>query len=82
MRIAVGTSLFIIFLKSGLGVLGDIEVGIKFDYSLLFLIILFTSLGVLLGSSLNKFIDSKVLKKIFGIIVLIIALIITSIELT
>ena len=82
MKIAVGTSLFIIFLKSTIGIIGDIQVGIKFDYNLIFLVILFTSVGVLLGSKLNKIIGSEVLKKTFGIIVLIIAIIIILIELS
>ena len=82
MRIAIGTSLFIIFLKSAIGVIGDIQVGININYKLIILILLFTGVGVLLGSKLKQILDSEILKKIFGIIILIIAVIIVFIELS
>tara|TARA_B100000674_G_C37400282_1_gene715936 strand:- start:177 stop:599 length:423 start_codon:yes stop_codon:yes gene_type:complete len=82
MRIAIGTSLFIIFLKSGIGIIGDIQVGININYNLMILIVLFTGVGVLLGSKLKQILDSEILKKIFGIIILIIAVIIVFIELS
>ena len=82
MRIAIGTSLFIIFLKSAIGVIGDIQVGININYKLIILILLFTGVGVLLGSKFKQILDSEILKKIFGIIILIIAVIIVFIELS
>ena len=68
MIVAVGTSLLIIFLKSVIGVLGDILSGIVFDYSLIFIIIVCTGTGIVLGVKLNKRLDS-IIKNLFGIMV-------------
>lgn len=73
MKMAVGTSLLIIAAKSLIGFLGDIG---QQDIEWLFLIIFtaISSLGIVLGSYLNRFISGKRLKKGFGYFVLVMAI--------
>ncbi len=71
MRLAVGTSLLIIAVKSPLGMIGDLQNGIAFDWELL---IIFTSLsiiGILSGFYISKYIKEERLKPIFGWFVLL-----------
>ena len=70
MKKAIGTSLFIISIKSLIGFLGDIE-HIDIDWVFLLKFTLFSIIGILIGIYLSKFIDGKKLKKGFGIFTLI-----------
>jgi uncharacterized membrane protein YfcA len=71
MRIAVGTSLFIIAAKSLLGFLGDLQVQTFIDWPLLLKISGIAILGIFLGMAISKRIDEKLLKKGFGYFVLL-----------
>jgi hypothetical protein len=68
MRKAVGTSLGIIAFKSLLGFTGD-PVLAHTDWKLLFLILLFTLSGLLIGTRLAQNVPAKVLSKLFGYMV-------------
>ena len=70
MKKAVGTSLFIIAIKSLIGFIGDVQ-NIAIDWSFLLLFTGFSVVGILAGVYLNKFIDGKKLKKVFGWFVLV-----------
>lgn len=70
MKTAIGTSLFIISIKSLIGFLGDIE-HIDIDWLFLLKFTLFSIVGILIGIYLSKFIDGKKLKKGFGFFTLI-----------
>jgi uncharacterized membrane protein YfcA len=74
MKVAVGTSLLIIVLKSLIGVTGDLQHGVSLNFNLLFSIIIMTSVGILLGSYLNKKLDANKLKVIFGYFTLMVSL--------
>ncbi len=80
MKLAVGTSLLIISVKSLIGFLGDVS-NLEIDWNFL---IIFTSLsvvGILIGNVLSKKIDGKKLKKAFGWFVLLMAFFIFFMEL-
>ena len=70
MKIAVGTSLFIIALQSLIGFLGDSSVGKSMDWSFLLLFTLFSVIGIFIGDYLSKKIDGSKLKTGFGWFVL------------
>lgn len=70
MKIAVGTSLFIIAAKSLLGFLGDLQQQVAIDWKLLFSISGIAIAGLLLGVILSKKVSDKALKKGFGFFVL------------
>lgn len=74
MKIAVGTSLFIIAMKSLIGFTGDIQTGSPIDWSFLLLFTSFSVTGIFIGSWLNKFLDGHRLKKGFGWFVLVMGL--------
>ena len=69
-RVAVGTSMFIIFLKSGAGFIKYVDVLNQLDLNLDYKIILLFSLVGILGSFLGKYVSNKIpqsmLKKGFG----------------
>jgi len=70
MRQAVGTSLLIISLKSFSGFLGYLgQVSIPWDFLLLF--ILFTGIGIIIGTKLINKIPQKLLKKTFAVFLVI-----------
>lgn len=71
MKLAVGTSLFIIALKSLLGFLGDIKAGENLDWKLMLIFTVFSVTGIFVGILLSKKIDGKKLKTGFGWFVLI-----------
>lgn len=71
MKLAIGTSLLIIAMKSLIGFTGDIQAGSPIDWSFLLLFTSFSVGGIFLGSWLKKFIDGKRLKKAFGWFVLL-----------
>lgn len=66
MKIAVGSSLFIIACKSLFGFTGDLQTGITLDYTLLSLFLTCTITGMLAGTMLSKHVTGERLKKAFG----------------
>ncbi len=74
MKIAVGTSLLTIAFQSLLGILGDISRGLVIDWNLLGPITVFAVGGILIGSSFAHKFKEKMLKEIFGWLVLLMGL--------
>lgn len=81
MKEAVGTSLLIIAFNSLFGFLGDVVNGVPIDYTFLFTISLFASVGIFIGTLLSKRIDGAKLKPAFGWFVLIMGIYIITKEL-
>ncbi len=81
MRMAVGTSLLIIAIKSLFGFVGDIQSGQPIDWMFLVTFTVVTSAGIFLGSYLAKFIAAEKLKGAFGWFVLVMGVIILIEEL-
>lgn len=71
MKLAVGTSLFIIAMKSLIGFTGDIQAGMPIEWSFLLLFTAFSIAGIFLGSWLHRFIHGERLKQAFGWFVLV-----------
>ena len=71
MKLAVGTSLFIIAAKSLLGFLGDLKGDESIDWNLLLIFTALSILGIFIGISLAKKVDGAKLKTGFGWFVLI-----------
>jgi uncharacterized membrane protein YfcA len=71
MKQAVGTSLFIIFINSSIGFIGDIFKGVSINYQLLFTLTGIAIIGMLLGTQFSKKIDGAKLKPAFGWFVLV-----------
>lgn len=71
MKIAVGTSLFIIAAKSLIGFLGDLQHQTEMNWQLLLTITSIAIVGLFVGMSLSKKVSEKSLKKGFGYFVLI-----------
>jgi uncharacterized membrane protein YfcA len=80
MKTAVGTSLAIITIKSLIGFIGDLQVGIEIDYRLLGLFLGLTVTGMLVGSWVSRYISSVHVKKIFGWFTLCMGIIIVFVE--
>ena len=76
MKTAVGTSLFIIFIKSFVGFIGDVQTGININFTLIVIIVLCASSGILIGTKFSKNISSNYLKKTFGYFLIVISLLI------
>ena len=72
MRRATGTSLIIITVNSLIGFLGDVQTAVNWQLVLIFSAI--AIVGMFIGLKLSKQIKGNVLKKIFGIIVLILGI--------
>lgn len=70
MKLAVGTSLFIIAAKSLIGFIGDVQTTPELDWSLLLIFTAFSVLGIFIGIALSKKIDGSKLKTAFGWFVL------------
>ncbi|GGI58185.1 sulfite exporter TauE/SafE family protein [Winogradskyella haliclonae] len=70
MKTAIGTSLFIIAIKSLMGFLGDIK-HIDIDWTFLLKFTSLSIVGILIGLYFSRFIDGKKLKKAFGYFTLI-----------
>ena len=70
MKIAVGTSLFIIATQSLIGFLGDVSSNQIIDWKLLLPFTLFSVIGIFIGNFLSKKIDGNKLKVVFGWFVL------------
>lgn len=71
MKIAVGTSLFIIAAKSLLGFIGDVQRQAYIDWKLLLTVSAIAIMGLFVGMALSKKVSEKALKKGFGYFVLI-----------
>ena len=72
MKIAVGTSLIIIALKSIIGFGGDVIGGFQTNWIFVFYVMIATLVGVLVGNFLSRKFTGEQLKKYFGIMVLVI----------
>ena len=82
MKLAVGTSLFIIAAKSLLGFLGDVQSTPNMDWNLILMFTLMAVLGIFMGLFLSKKIDGKKLKTAFGWFVLVMGIYIFIKEIT
>jgi len=71
MKLAVGTSLFIIAAKSLIGFVGDLQGSQVIDWKLLGGFTVFAIIGILIGTIISKKIPGEKLKKSFGWFVLI-----------
>ncbi|MCH7409393.1 sulfite exporter TauE/SafE family protein [Belliella sp. DSM 111904] len=71
MKLAVGTSLFIIAAKSLLGFTGDLQRNEAIDWSLLGIFTLLSIIGIFIGIGLTKKIEGGKLKTAFGWFVLV-----------
>ena len=72
LRQAIAVSLFIVTIKSLSGVIGDIVMGMSYDYRLMILIVSITLLGSFIGSRVNSLINTKILKNGFATLIIII----------
>lgn len=81
MRLAIGTSLLIIAIKSLIGFIGDVQNITGIDWSLLGIFTVIASSGIFIGSFLSKKIEVNSLKKVFGWFVLLMAIYILMKEL-
>ena len=80
MKKAIGTSLLIITINSLIGFIGDIE-NIVIDWSFLLTFTAISVIGIFTGLRIQHLINEKLLKKIFGIFVLVMSLLILYEEL-
>lgn len=76
MKIAIGTSLFIISAKSLVGLIGDLQQQTQLNWIFLAILTSIAIAGLILGLKLSKKISENKLKKIFGYFVLIVGIII------
>ncbi len=81
MKIAVGTSLFVITLNSLVGFIGDMGKAYQVNWTLLFIFASISIVGVLIGAYFNSKVPAKQLKKGFGWFVLVMAVVILFKEL-
>ena len=80
MRLAVGTSLFIIAAKSLIGFVGDMQGSAELNWTLLGIFTLASVVGIFIGNYLTKFIAGAKLKTSFGWFVLIMGIYIIAKE--
>ncbi|BDX06052.1 sulfite exporter TauE/SafE family protein [Planctobacterium marinum] len=80
MKNAIGTSLLIIALKSLIGFVGDLQVGIVLDVELIAFMLLATLLGMWASSGVAYRIDAHLLQKLFAVFTAAIASFILIIE--
>ena len=80
MKKAIGTSLLIIAINSLIGFIGDVQNTI-IDWTFLLIFTTISVAGIFIGLYIQKFINEKMLKKLFGIFVLIMAIFILYKEL-
>lgn len=71
MKMAVGTSLFIIAAKSLIGFIGDVQADQPINWGFLFIFSAIAASGIFLGGYLSNFINGQKLQKSFGWFVLI-----------
>lgn len=70
---AIGTSLLIITINSLIGFLGDVQ-NIIIDWTFLLLFTSISIIGIFIGLYIQNYINEKLLKKIFGIFVLVMSI--------
>jgi len=75
MKKAIGTSLLIITINSLIGFTGDLQ-NIAIDWTFLLSFTALSVIGIFIGLYFQKFINEKHLKKIFGVFVLLMSLLI------
>lgn len=73
---AIGSSLFIIALKSLIGFVGDLQNDLDLDFFLAINLMILSACGMLIGTFLSKYIDANHLKKGFGYFVMITSILI------
>lgn len=81
MKLAIGTSLFIVALQSLIGFTGDLLHNDPMDWQLLLLFTLCSVIGIFIGTYLSKKISGEKLKKGFGWFVLVMGIYIIAKEL-
>lgn len=81
MKMAVGTSLFIISIQSLIGFIGDIRADQVMDWNLIFIFTSCSIIGIFIGSWLSKKIEGEKLKSAFGWFVLVMGIYIITKEL-
>ncbi|MBV6643935.1 MAG: sulfite exporter TauE/SafE family protein [Cyclobacteriaceae bacterium] len=74
MKLAVGSSLFIISFKAAVGFVGDLNAGREIQWEFLLIFTALSGLGIVFGTYLSKFVDGNKLKKAFGIFVIAMAM--------
>lgn len=79
---AIGTSLFIIAMKSGIGFFGALGNGLPFDWNLLLPFAGLTMVGALVGVQLRKKADPNSVKTLFGWFLIVTAFLILAGELS
>ena len=72
-KVAIGTSLFIIMMKSFIGFLGDLQTT-SMDWELLITFSILAALGIMIGVQVAKRTKAKNLKTIFGWFILIVGI--------
>jgi uncharacterized membrane protein YfcA len=77
---AIGTSLLIISINSLIGFIGDVQNTI-IDWTFLLIFTTISVAGIFIGFYIQQFINEKMLKKLFGVFVLIMAIFILYKEL-
>lgn len=80
MNKAIGTSLMIITINSLIGFIGDVQ-NTVIDWSFLLVFTSISIIGIFIGLYIQQFINERLLKKIFGVFVLAISIIILYKEL-
>lgn len=85
MRKAIGTSVAIIALKSGSGLYKYLETlqesEAKFDWIVVMWFVLFGVVGSVIGQRLGQYVNQRLMKKIFGLLLIIVAAIVLVREL-
>jgi len=78
MRRAVGTSMFIISIQSFIALIGDffnpeVYSGNGINWTLLLILTAITIVGVFIGTYLQKFLSGKILRKLFSVLLIVVA---------
>ncbi len=81
MKLAVGTSLTIIAVKSLIGFIGDVQSGQMIDWQFLLIFTTFAIAGIILGGAASNYVSNYQLKKGFGWFVLVMSVYIFGNEL-
>jgi uncharacterized membrane protein YfcA len=71
MKLAIGTSLMIIALKSLIGFIGDVQTGTDMNWPFLLIFTLFSISGIFVGARIGKVVEGRKLQKTFGWFVMI-----------
>ncbi|MGB1206267.1 MAG: sulfite exporter TauE/SafE family protein [Chitinophagales bacterium] len=74
MKLAVGTSLSIIAVKSLFGFIGDVQSGQVIDWPFLLVFTAFAIIGIIVGGYASNFVSGKKLKSSFGWFVLVMSI--------